>query len=153
MYLYTNALLVNLGFLLNKNRPKTLNDAYYMATQIEENISLSKGEHTFPLGTEVDDPNGTLDTFNLERLLSLDIFGRREQVINQQKVEETLPSEFIRSHEERKEFTHAFSKENEYMGKEREPEDIKHDDEVSICSPPSDEVIHELVPPTQVEEN
>jgi broad specificity phosphatase PhoE len=45
VYLYTNALLVHLGFLLNKKEPKTIYDAYYMAKQIEENVSLSKGKH------------------------------------------------------------------------------------------------------------
>ena len=39
------------------------------------------------------------------------------------------------------------------MVKEREPGDIKHDDEVSICAPPSDEAIHEPIPPTQEEED
>jgi hypothetical protein len=38
VYLYTNALLVHLGFLLSKKRPKTLYEAYNMAVQIEENI-------------------------------------------------------------------------------------------------------------------
>jgi hypothetical protein len=38
------------------------------------------------------------------------------------------------------------------MVKEREPGDIKHNDEVSICAPPSDEAIHEPIPPTQEEE-
>jgi hypothetical protein len=52
VYLYTDALLVDLGFLLNKMGPKTIYDAYYMARQIEENISLSKGKHIFSLGTE-----------------------------------------------------------------------------------------------------
>ena len=117
VYLYTNALLVHLGFLLNKKGPKTINDAYYISMQIEENISLSKRKHIFSLGTKVDDPKGTLDTLILERLLSLDIFERREQVINQQEVEGSLPSEVLRSHEEGKEFTHASVKDNEDMVK------------------------------------
>ena len=78
VYLYTNALLVHLGFLLSKNGPKTIYDAYYMARKIKENISLSKGKHIFSLGTKVDDPKGTPDTLSLERLISLDIFERRE---------------------------------------------------------------------------
>jgi hypothetical protein len=153
MYLYTNALLVHLGFLLNKKGPKTINDAYYMAMQIEENISLSKRKHIFSLGTKVYDPKGTPDTLTLERLLSLDIFERREQVINQQEVEESDPNEVFQSHEEGQEFTHASTEDNEDMVKEREPRDIKHDDEVSICAPPSDEAIHEPFPPTQEEED
>ena len=39
------------------------------------------------------------------------------------------------------------------MVKEREPGDIKHNDEVSICAPPSDEAIHEPIPPTREEED
>jgi hypothetical protein len=46
-------------------------------------------------------------------------------------------------------FTHASTEDTI----EREPEDIKQDDEVSICAPPSDEAIHEPIPPTQEEEN
>jgi uncharacterized protein YktB (UPF0637 family) len=148
IYLYTNALLVHLGFLLNKKGSKTLHEAHNKAMQIEENITLSKRKHIFPLRTKVNDPNGTPDTFNIERLLSLDIFGRREQVINQQEVEGSLPSEVLRSHEEGKEFTHASVEDNEDMVKEREPKDMKQDDELSICAPPLDEAIHELVPPT-----
>jgi hypothetical protein len=54
-----------------------------MATQIEDNISLSKRKHIFSLGTKVDDPRGTPNSLSLEILLSLDIFEIREQVINQ----------------------------------------------------------------------
>jgi hypothetical protein len=56
VYLYTNALLVHLGFLLNKKGPKTLHEIYNMAIQIEANISLSKGKHIFSLGTKINDP-------------------------------------------------------------------------------------------------
>jgi hypothetical protein len=78
MYLYATALLMHLGFLLDKKGPKTLKEYYNMAIQIEENISLFRKGHPF-----------TLDTFSLERLVSLEIFTensqeRREQVINQQ---------------------------------------------------------------------
>jgi len=66
VYLYTNALLVHLGFLLNKKGPKTLHKAYNMVMQIEANISLSKGKHIFSLGTKINDPKGTSDTLSLE---------------------------------------------------------------------------------------
>jgi hypothetical protein len=36
---------------------------------------------------------------------------------------------------------------------EREPEDIKNDDEVLMCSPPSDEAIHHPISRAQYEEN
>jgi hypothetical protein len=35
--------------------------------------------------------------------------------------------------------------------KEQEPEDIKHDDEVLICAPPSDEAIQDPIPLAQKE--
>ena len=124
-----------------------------MAIQIEVNISLFKRKNIFSLETKVDDAKGTLDTLSLERLVYLDIFERREQFINQQEVEESNPNEGFQCHEEGKEFTHASAEDNKDIVKEKEPEDIKHDDEVSMCSPPYDEAIHELVPPTQEEEN
>jgi hypothetical protein len=39
------------------------------------------------------------------------------------------------------------------MVEEREPEDIKHDDEVLMYAPPSDEAIQEPIPPAQEEED
>jgi hypothetical protein len=118
IYLYTNALLVHLGFLLNKKGTKTIDDAYYMTRKIEENISLSKRKHIFSLETKIDDPKGTPDTFSLEQLLSLDIFEGREQVINQQEVEESDPNEGFQYHEEGQEFTHASTEDNEDMVEE-----------------------------------
>jgi hypothetical protein len=55
-HLYTNALLVQLGFILGKNGPRKIQESYRMAKQIEENISLFKGEHPFTPGIKVDDP-------------------------------------------------------------------------------------------------
>jgi hypothetical protein len=58
-YRYTNALLVHLGFLLSKNGPRSIQEAYYMVIQIEENISLFKQQHIFTPETKVDDPKDT----------------------------------------------------------------------------------------------
>jgi hypothetical protein len=44
VYLYTNALSGKLGFLLNENGPSKIQEAYHMATKIEENISSPKRE-------------------------------------------------------------------------------------------------------------
>jgi hypothetical protein len=90
VYLYTNALLGHLSFLLNKKGPKTLTEAYSMAIKIEANISLFREGHPF-----------TLDAFSLERLVSLEIFTensqeRREQVFNKHigdMVEELEPKQ------------------------------------------------------------
>jgi hypothetical protein len=148
VYLYTNALLVHLGFLLNKKGPKTIYDAYYMARQIEENISLSKGKHIFSLGTKVDDPKGTPGTLRLERLVTLETFTANfqeegEQIIDQQNAKGKDLDEVFQSHREEQRTV-------EDIVEELEPE---QDDEVSICAPPSDEDIHEPFPPTREDEN
>jgi hypothetical protein len=96
LYLFTNALLVHLGFLLSKKRPKTLNEAYNMAMRIEVNLSLSKGKHIFSLGTKISDPKPTPNNLGLERLVSLKTFTvdfqkEGEQTIDQQEVEEKDP--------------------------------------------------------------
>jgi hypothetical protein len=145
-YLFTNALLVHLRFLLSKKGLRTIQEAYHMAIQIEANISLFKEEHLFTPETKVDDPKDTPEALGMERLVSLEIFvskfqERREQVIDQQEVEEKDPNEGFQSHEEEQEFTHAPTEDNEDLVEEREPEDIKHDDEVLMCAHPSDEAI------------
>ena len=86
VYLYTNALLGNLSFLLNKKGPKTLAEAHNMAMRIEVNLSLSKGKHFSSLWTKINED--TSDTLNLKKLVSLEAFTadsqeRREQVFNQ----------------------------------------------------------------------
>jgi hypothetical protein len=48
MYLYTNAFLGHLSFLLNKKHPKTLEEAYNMAIKIEANISLFRKDIPLP---------------------------------------------------------------------------------------------------------
>jgi hypothetical protein len=51
VHLYTHAILAHLGFPLSKRDPRTLNEAYGMATRIERNISLSGIKDLFTLGT------------------------------------------------------------------------------------------------------
>jgi hypothetical protein len=94
----------------------------------------------------------------LERLVSLETFTskfqeRREQVINRQEVEEKDLNEDFQSHEEEKEINHASTKDNEDMVEERQPEDIKHNDEVLMCAPPSDQAIPNPIFPAQEEED
>jgi hypothetical protein len=143
VYLYTNALLGHLGFVLNKKGPKTLHEAYNMAMQIEANISLTKGKHVFSLGTKIDDPKDTSDTLSLERLVSLGTFTvdfqeEGEQVINQRNAKG-------------KDLDEVFQEQRivENTVEEMEPE---QDDEMSTCPPP-DEAIHEPFPSAQEEEN
>jgi hypothetical protein len=81
----------------------------------------------------------------LERLVSLETFTsnfqeRREKDIDQ-GVEGKGLDEAFQSHEEEQKITHVSTKDNGDMVKEREPEDIKHDDKLLMCAPPSDEVI------------
>jgi hypothetical protein len=126
VYLYTNALLGHLSFLLNKKGPKTLAEAHNMAMRIEVNLSLSKGKHFSSLWTKINED--TSDTLSLKKLVSLEAFTadsqeRREQVFNQQ---------------------------NEDMVEELEPEQI---DEVSTCAPPSDKAIHEPFLPAQQQDD
>jgi hypothetical protein len=77
IYLYTNGILGNLSFLLNKKGPKTLEKAYNMVIQFEKNLSSSRtNDHT-------------MDTLSLIKLVSLETFAkdpqeRREQVLDQQ---------------------------------------------------------------------
>jgi hypothetical protein len=87
--LFNNALLAHLGFLLSKKRPKTLHEVCDLAMPIEASIFWSTKKHTFPLGTNFNDPQDTLDTLGLEKLVSLENFAvdiqeEGEQVINQQ---------------------------------------------------------------------
>jgi hypothetical protein len=63
IYLYTNELLVHLGFLLSKKGPKTLHEAHNMDLEIETNISLSKEGHLF-----------TPYTLSLDILVSIETF-------------------------------------------------------------------------------
>jgi hypothetical protein len=94
----------------------------------------------------------------MELLVSLENFvikfqERRDQFIDQQGFEERDLDEVYQSHREEREFAHASSKDNEDLVEEREPEDIKHDDEVLMCAPPSNEAIPNPFPPTQEEED
>jgi hypothetical protein len=126
MYLYTNALLGNLIFLLNKKGPKTLAEAHNMAIRIEVNIFFSKGKHFSSICTKINED--TSDTLSLKKPVSLESFTidsqeRRENIFNQQ---------------------------NEDMVEEMELEEI---DEVSTYAPPSHKFIHEPFLPAQQQDN
>jgi hypothetical protein len=102
MYLFTNALLVHLGFLLSKKNPKTLHEAGNMALQIEENIFLSKTKHVFSLGNKINDHEDTSDTLSLKKLVSLENFTtdfqeEGEQVIDQQNTKGKILMKFSKS--------------------------------------------------------
>jgi hypothetical protein len=136
LYLYTNALLVHLRFPLSKKGPR-----------IEANISLSQERHLF-----------TLDTLSLERLVSFETFTvdfqeEGEQIINQQEAKHKDFDEVFQSHKEEQRITHSSAENNEDVVEELEPEDIKHDDEVLMCPPPSDEAIQSPIFPAQEEED
>jgi hypothetical protein len=108
---------------------------------------LSKGEHTFFLGTKINDPEGTPATLSLERLVSLETFTvdfqeEGEQVIDQQNAKGKDLDEVFQPYREEQRIV-------EDIVEELEPE---QDDEVSTCPPP-DEAIHEPFPPAQEEEN
>jgi hypothetical protein len=137
IHLYTNALLVHLGFPLSKKGPRTLNEAHNMATRIEQNISLSEVRHLFTSGTLSVESLVSLETF------TVDFQKEGEQTIDQQKAKGKNIDEVFQPHNEEQRTT-------EDTVEELEPEE---NDEVSMCAPPSDEAIHEPFPPAQEEEN
>jgi hypothetical protein len=137
IHLYTNALLVHLGFPLSKKGPRTLIESHIMATRIEKNISLSKVRHLF-----------TSCTLSMEGLVSLETFTvdfqkEGEQTIDQKKDKGNNNDEVFQSHNEKQRTI-------EDTIDELEPEET---DEVSMCTTPFDEAIHEPFPPAQEEEN
>jgi hypothetical protein len=158
LFLYIRAFSRQSGFLLDKKGPRSIQESYDMATEVKANISSSKEEYSFVPEVKIDDPKDTPDILSLERIASLETFvkefpKRWEQVINQQEVEERDLDEGYQSHEEEKEFIHDSTEDNEDLVEEREPENIKHDDEVLMCAPPSDKAIQDPIPPAQEEEN
>jgi hypothetical protein len=76
VYLDTNALLGQIGFLLNEKGPRRIQDAYHMATKIKENISSPKGEYLSSPKIKVDYPEDTPDIISLDDVASLNIFIR-----------------------------------------------------------------------------
>jgi hypothetical protein len=94
----------------------------------------------------------------LERLVSHETFtiyfqGEGEQIINQQEAKGKDLDEVFQSHKEEKRITHSSAKNNEDVVEELEPEDIKHDDEVFMSPPPSDEAIQNPIFHAQEEED
>jgi hypothetical protein len=129
--LFNNALLVHLGFLLSKKRPKALHEACDLAMQIEANILWSTKKHTFPLGTNFNDPQDTSNTFILEKLISLETFTvdfqeEGEQVIDQQNTKGKVLDKVFQ--------------EQGVVENTTEESELEQDDEVSKC-PPLDEAI------------
>jgi hypothetical protein len=144
VYLFTNILLVHLGFLLSKNNPKTLHEVGDIALQIEENIFLSRIKNVFSLGSEINDYEDTSGTLNLEKLVSLetstaDFQEEGKQVIDQQNTK-------------RKALDEVFQEQGiiENVAKELKPE---QDNKKSTCAPPSDEAVHNLFSPAQQQDD
>jgi aspartate aminotransferase-like enzyme len=140
VYLFTNALLVHLGFLLSKKSPKTLHEASDMALQIKENIFLSRTKNVFSLGSETNNYEDTSGTLNLEKLVSLetstaDIQEEGKKVIDQHKTK-------------RKSLDEVFQEQGiiENVAEEMKPE---QDNKKSTCAPPLDEAVHKIFSPAQ----
>jgi hypothetical protein len=135
IYLFTDALLVHLGFLLSKNNPKTLHEAGNMALQIEENIFLSRIKNIFSLGSEIND---------LEKLVSLEISTddfqeEGKQVIDQQNTNGKALDEVFQ--------------EKGIIENATEEMNPKQDDNKSTCPPPPNEAIHKPSSPTQQQDD
>jgi hypothetical protein len=119
VHLYTHAILAHLGLPLSRRAPKSLNEAYGMAKEIEHNIFSSGIKDLFTSGTL------TMESLYSHENLADDLQEEGNQTIIQHRMIED-------------------------MVEEQEP---KQDDEVSICAPPSDEVIQEPVSPVQQNED
>jgi len=144
-----------ISFPIEDKSPRTIHEVHNMATEIEANISSFK-EQSFVSEVKACEPKYTLDI--PKRVPSLEKFIEEtledfEQDISLQEVEEGGFDEGYEYHVEEQEFTHAFIEDKEDMVEEREPRDIKQNDEVSIYTPLSDEAIHEHILPTQEEED
>jgi hypothetical protein len=153
---YIRAFSGQSGFLLDKKGPRSIKEAYDMATEVKANISSSKEEQSFVPEVKIGEPKDT--PYILKRIAFLETFveeflKRLEQGIDQQEVEERYLDEGYQSHGEEQEFTHASSRDSEDLVEEQEREDVKLDDGVLKCAPPSDEGSRNPIPPAQEEED
>jgi hypothetical protein len=87
VHLFTNALLGYLSFPLNKKTPRTLDEAYYIATMIEEKVSFLDIGCLF-----------TIITFNGENFFTLksfiiDLQEEGEKTANRQEITEEIVEE------------------------------------------------------------
>jgi hypothetical protein len=148
-FLYTKAFSGQLKFFLNIMKPRTIQEAFDIATQVEAKIPSSKEEQSFVPEVKACEPKGvpSLETSIEETPEDL------EQDISQQEVEERGPNEVSQSHEEEHGISHSSSKEDEDVVEEKEPENVQHDDEVLMCPHPSDEAIQSSIFPAQEEED
>jgi hypothetical protein len=99
LVIYIRAFLGKSIFFLDKRIPRTIQEAYDMATKVEDNISSSKVEHLFVLQVNIDDPKDTLETISLEIITFPEIFERWEQDIDLQEAKER-DHDGYQSHEE-----------------------------------------------------
>jgi hypothetical protein len=103
--LYTKAFTRPTSFPIIDESPRTIQEIYHMAIQIEADISLFKKEQSFVLEIEVGEPEDTPDipkrVSSLETLVEETLKGL-EQDIDQQEVEERGPNEGYQSYEEEK---------------------------------------------------
>jgi hypothetical protein len=143
LVMYIRAFSGQSKFILDTRSPRTIQEAYDMAMEVEANISSSKVERLFSPQVKIDDPKGTLETLSLERIMSLEISERWERDIDPQKAEERDPDEGYQSHDEEQEFTHDSIKEDLVEGQELEER------EILICASPSNEAIRGPIPLAQ----
>jgi hypothetical protein len=96
IHLYTNVLLVHLGFPLIKKGPRTLDEAHSMAKIIKKNISLSEIRHFFTSGTLSVESLVSLETF------TIDFQEEGEQHFDQQNYKGKDLDEVFQPHKEDK---------------------------------------------------
>jgi hypothetical protein len=139
----------------------TIQEAFDITTKIEAKIPSSKEGQSFVQEVKACEPKDTPDipkgVPSLKKSTE-ETPEDLEQDISQQEVERKDIDDIFESHKEEQMITHSSSKNNEDVfeeiePKEIEPEDIKHDDELFMCPPPSNETIQNPIFPTQEEED
>jgi hypothetical protein len=148
-FLYTKAFSGQLKIFLNIMKPRTIQEAFDIATQVEAKIPSSKEEQSFVPKVKACEPKGvpSLETSIEETPKDL------EQDISEQEVEERGPNEVSQSHEEEHGISHSSSKKDEDVVQEKELESFQHDDGVLMCHHPSNEAIQSSILPAQEEED
>jgi molybdopterin-guanine dinucleotide biosynthesis protein A len=89
IFLYIRAFSRQSKLMLDKKGPRSIQEAYDMATEVEANISSSKEEQSFVPEVNIDEPKDTPDI--LKKIHFLETFveeflKRLEQGINKQEV-------------------------------------------------------------------
>jgi hypothetical protein len=103
LFLYTKAFTRQIGFPIRDKTPRTIQESYHMATEVEANISSSKEEQSFVPEVKIGESKNTQDI--PKRIPSLETSVEEtpkglEQDIDQQDIDERELDEAYQSHGE-----------------------------------------------------